>query len=249
MISLYSSIKAVEETDPNEIKGIVISTEKCIGVFQDYRAGLNDAELSNLAHTLIYNIANLRNHLIKLAVQTGLDKENINEAFKQSLELRIIQDLSDNDKHGYPPRNGGYSKQCPQLVNINRIMQLKTQAKKGSIIGMTSGADGVPKIFGDGTAKAIITGDVVDNKNNRIGDFHEIATKAVEAWEQLLIDLGYSHYTTTSIIKDRLLGTNTWKSVHDRRVKEHLPGLLQKHNLVEVGETEMTEAIGILIRR
>lgn len=187
---IYSSIKAVEETDPNKIKGIVITTDKCIGVFQDFRGGLDGAELSNLAHTLIYNIANLRNHLIKWAVQTGKSKENINEAFTQSLELRIIQDLSDNDKHGYPSRSGGYSKLCPQLVNINRIMQLKTQAKKGSIIGMTSGTGGIPKIFGDGTAKAIITGDVVDNKNNRIGDLHEIATKAVEVWEQLLMDLG-----------------------------------------------------------
>ena len=98
--------------------------------------------------------------------------------------------MSDNDKHGYPPRNGGYSNRYPQLVNINRVMQLKPQAQKGSAIGMTLGAGGTPKFFGDGTAKAIITGDVVDNKNNRIGDLHKIATKAVEAWEQLLTDFG-----------------------------------------------------------
>ena len=185
---IYSSIKAIEETDPNKLKATVTTTDKYIDVFQDFRGGLNDVELSNLAHMLIYNIANLRGHLIKWAVQK--DKEKINEAFAQSMELRIIQDLSDNDKHGYPSRNGGYSKIYPQLVNINRVMQLKTQAKKGSIIGITSGACDVPKFFGDGTAKAIITGDVIDNKNNRIGDLHEIATKAVEVWEQLLTGLG-----------------------------------------------------------
>ena len=187
---IYSSIKAVEETNPNKLKATVITTGKCIGVFQDFRGGLNDAELSNLAHMLISNIANLRDHLRKWAVKNGKDKEKVNEAFNQSLELQIIKDLSDNDKHGYPRRNGGYSKKYPQLVNIDRIMQLKTQAKKGSTIGMTLGAGGAPKFFGDGTAKAIVTGDVVDNKNNRIGDLHEIAAKAVEAWEQLLADFG-----------------------------------------------------------
>lgn len=187
---IYSSIKAVEETDPNKLKATAITTGKCIVFFQDFRGGLNDAELSNLAHMLISNIANLHDHLRKWAVKNGKDKEKVNEAFNQSLELQIIQDLSDNDKHGYPSRNGGYSKIYPQLVNINRVMQLKPQAKKGSSAGMILGAGGALKFFGDGTAKVIITGDVVDNKNNRIGDLYKIATKAVEAWEQLLTDFG-----------------------------------------------------------
>ena len=41
-------------------------------------------------------------------------------------------------------------------------------------------------------------------------------------------------YTTTAEVKERLMGTKTWKSIHDRRVKEHLPGLLEKHKLVEI---------------
>jgi len=78
----------------------------------------------------------------------------------------------------------------PQLVDINRVMQLQTQAKKGSTIGMTLGTGGVPKFFGDGTAMAIIIGDVVDKDKNPIGNLHEIATKAVKAWEQLFADFG-----------------------------------------------------------
>lgn len=186
---IYSSIKAVEETDPSKLKATVIKKDKWIGVFQDFRGGLNETELSNLAHMLIHNIANLRGHLIKWAAQKGKGREKVDKAFAQSPELRIIQDLSENDKHGYPSRNGGYSQIYPKLININRIMQLKTQAKKGSIIGITSGAGSIPKFFGDGTANAIITGDIVNNENNRIGDLHEIATKAVEAWEQLLMSL------------------------------------------------------------
>ena len=187
---IYAAIGAVEETDPNKLKAAMNATDKFTTVRQDFRGGLTDAEISNLAHTLIHNIANLRDHLRKSAVQNVKDKKKVDEAFAQSMELKIIQDLSDNDKHGYPRRDGGLSGKCPKLVEINRIMQLETQAKKGSTSGLTLGAGGVPKFFGNGTAKAIITGDVVDNKNNCIGDLHKIATKAVEAWEQLLADFG-----------------------------------------------------------
>lgn len=187
---IYSSIKAVEETDPNKLKATVITTGKCIGVSQDFRGGLNNAELSNLAHMLIYNIAHLKNYLIQWAKDNGHDETKVDQTVGNSLDLQIIIDLSNRDKHVGPRRDGGKSKKCPHLVDINCVMQLKTQAKKGSTIGMTLGANGIPKFLGDGTAKAIITGDVVDNKDNRIGDLHEIATKAVEAWEQLLVDFG-----------------------------------------------------------
>jgi hypothetical protein len=55
---------------------------------------------------------------------------------------------------------------------------------------MTIDAGGVPKFIGDGTAQAVITGDVADNDGNRIGDLYDIADKAVEAWETLLADFG-----------------------------------------------------------
>ena len=187
---IYYSIKHVEKTDPKKLKADMIATDEIMTVIQAFRGGLTDEELSNLAHMLIHNIANLHNHLKKWALNDGKDEKKVDEAFAKSMELQIIMDLSNNDKHGYPPRDGGKSKKCPKLVNINRVMQLKTQAKKGSTIKMTLGAGGVPKLSGDGSAKAIITGDVVDNKNNRIGDLHKIAIKAVEAWEKLLVDFG-----------------------------------------------------------
>lgn len=164
---IYYSIKAVEETDPNKLKATVVTTGKCIGVFQDFRGGLTDAELSNSAQTLIYNIAHLKNYLIQWAKDNGHDETKVDQTVGNSLDLQIIIDLSNRDKHVGPRRDGGESKKRPHLVDINRVMQLK-----------------------DGTAKAIITGDVVDNKNNRIGDLHKIATKAVEAWEQLVADFG-----------------------------------------------------------
>ena len=187
---IYAAIGAIEEEDPNKLKGTVIQSDKIKAIFQDFRSGFSDDELSNQAHTVIHNIANLRDHLRRWAAHNGQDKTKVDQTVNDSLELRIIRDLSNNDKHGYPPRDGGHSGKSPQLTGINRVMQLQTQARKGSMIGMTVRADGIPRFIGDGTAKAVVTADVVDNDSNRIGDLYDIVNKAVEAWEQLLVDLG-----------------------------------------------------------
>lgn len=187
---IYAAIGSIEEDDPHKLKATVIHTKKIKGVFQDFRGGFSHDELSNQAHSVIHNIANLRDHLRRWASHHDQNKNKIEQAIENCLELQMIMDLSNNDKHGYPPRDGGHSGQCPQLIEINRVMRLHTRAKKDSRIGITIGAGGVPKFIGDGTAKAVITGNVVDNDGNRIGDLYDIANKAVEAWETLLADFG-----------------------------------------------------------
>ena len=54
----------------------------------------------------------------------------------------------------------------------------------------------------------------------------------------LIEEISSKGYTTTAIVKDRLNGKATWKSVHDRRVKEHLPGLFEKHGLIQITATK-----------
>ncbi len=187
---IYSAIGAIEEDEPTKLKATVIKTEKIKAVIQNFRDGFSDEELLNQAYTVIHNIANLHDHLRKWASHNGHNKDNVDQTVNKCFELKIIIDLSNNDKHGYPPRNGGHSGKSPHLTEINRVMLLQTQAKKGSMIGMTIGRDGVPNFIGDGTAKAVITSDVVDKDNNRIGDLYDIANIAVEAWEKLLVDFG-----------------------------------------------------------
>lgn len=187
---IYSAIGSIEEEDLEKLRATVIRTEKAFSIIQDFRGGFSDADLSNYAHGVIHGIANLGDHLRRWAAQNGQDKAKVNETVDISPDLQIIIDLSNNDKHGYPPRNGGHSKKAPQLTEVTRLMRLQTQEKKDSGIGMTFAADGKPIFFGDGTAKAVITGDVVDAQNNRIGDLYDISINAVGAWEKLITHFG-----------------------------------------------------------
>jgi hypothetical protein len=56
------------------------------------------------------------------------------------------------------------------------------------VMFLSLGQDGKPVVGGNGSLKAIITGDVVDEEGKRIGDFHDLAMDAMDAWERLLGD-------------------------------------------------------------
>jgi hypothetical protein len=104
--------------------------------------------------------------------------------------VAILQDLSNNDKHGYPPRNGGVSRRSPKLVNVRRIMRLSTGTQPGSSIGFFITPSGEQKVVGSGAATLIVTGEVHDASGAVIGDLHALQSDALSAWEGLLQSLG-----------------------------------------------------------
>ncbi len=187
---LYAAIGATEEPDISKFMPKVINDGNRVGFYQDWSSGRSDAELANIAHSLIHNIANLWDHLKKWAARNGQDKTQVDAAFNNSEVLQVIIDLSNNDKHGYPPRDGGYSGKSPRVDRITSIIQMITKPEKGSFVSLTLNRQGVPQIAGAGTAKVIITGDILDRTGNKIGDLHETALEAVKIWEGVLGDFG-----------------------------------------------------------
>jgi len=187
---IYEAINAVVETDMSKLKPKIIKDDKRIGFYQDFTGGRSGAEIENNAHILIYNVANLKDHLRKWADNNGKDKAKVNAAFRSSQALKIIKDLSNNDRHGYDPSKKGNSRKSPRIDNINTIMRMTTKPEKGSFTGLTLNRQGVPKIIGDGSAKVIITGDILDRDGNKIGDLYETLLKAISDWEKVLREFG-----------------------------------------------------------
>ncbi|BAQ34755.1 MULTISPECIES: hypothetical protein [Dehalococcoides] len=190
---IYAAIELSEETDMRQLIAKPIINEKRVGFYQDWQGDLNDEQIINLAISIIDNIANLKDHLKKWTINHGIDKTIVDIFFEKSEPLKIIKDLSNNDKHGYPPRKSGHSKRTPVLRNIHRIMQLKTAPIKGSFVSMTFDKNGCPIVRGSGTGKVILTGEIVDSNNKIIGDFNDIASKAISDWELLLAEIGIKY--------------------------------------------------------
>lgn len=187
---LYATIKAAEEIEISKFLPKVINAGPRRGFSQDWSGGLSEAEITNIAQLLIYSIAHFDAPLKKWADQNGQDKTKVDLMFNSSLALRIIKDLSNYDKHPYPPRDGGHSGKSPRVDKFRRIMQMITKPEKDSFIALTFTPQGVPKVSGDGTTRVVVSGDILDKDGNNIGDLHKTASEAVESWENVLGDLG-----------------------------------------------------------
>ena len=187
---IYAAIGASEERDLSKLSAKVFDTGRVHGVFQDFSGGMSEEEFANIAHSLIHNIANLKDHLKKWAARNGKDKSKVDQAFKESTALQVIQDLSNNDKHGPPTRDAGRSGVSPRLVEPRRILRMTTKGERGSGVAMTFGPGGVPKVSGSGTAVAVVTGDIVDKDGKSIGDLHATASEAVTRWLEVATELG-----------------------------------------------------------
>lgn len=180
---IYAAIDAALEGDLTKFLPQIFQDEKHFAMYQDFVGGLTPAELSNLAHSVIHNVANLRDHLRRWAANNGHNPSRIDQAISHSVPLQIITDLSDNDKHGYPRRDDGYSGKAPKLAEIRRVLRL-TNA------GVILTPLGPKQVSGSGSTNVIVTGQVVDKHGTIIGDLYDLEVAALKAWEEELKELG-----------------------------------------------------------
>jgi hypothetical protein len=187
---IYKAVDAVIETDVDKLKPRIIKDGKKIEVYQDFSGGRSSAEIENIASILIYNVANLKDHIRNWADNNGKDKARVNAAFRSSPELKIVKDLSNNDRHGYDPTHRSNSGMSPRIDKINTIMKMITKPEKGSVVGYTINRQGAQKVIGNGNAKVIITGDILDRDGKKIGDLYKTLLKAINNWEEVLREFG-----------------------------------------------------------
>lgn len=184
---IYAAIDAAVETDLRRVPPTVTRTETVISVAQNFRGGLSPEAISNLAYQVIHNIANLRDNLRKWAEANAKNPARVRATFDSSLPLRVLQDLSNADKHGYPltrPSNSGLD---PLLTEVDRVMRLKPAPGGGVFAVIDLGG---MRAEGGGSAKVVVTGKVTAKDGSAIGDLYELELKAVEAWESLLAEYG-----------------------------------------------------------
>ena len=186
---IHAAIAETVETDISKFPATIGKNERMIFMLQDFRGGLSEEQLVNLAFSLIHNVFNLRDHLSKWAKAHGESDQRVWDSFKGSMPLKIIADLSNAEKHGYPLGRPSWSDRDPKLGRVTRTLQLTAKPGAGWFL-FTLGKGGQPKTVGKGEAKVALTADVLDRDGNRIGDLLEIAEQAVGDWEKLLAELG-----------------------------------------------------------
>lgn len=188
---IYAAVSGIREEDLTKFPPKITDQGGLVHMWQDFRGGMTDADIHNVVYTLVHNIAHTEDHLRKWAEKDDAKRVTIRSSLQSCRPFLILRDLSNADKHGYPPRDGGKSKVAPRLIDVRRTLQISTGAEEGSWAGVVYTPEG-PKLEqgGGGTAEVVITGAVVDGKGEQIGDFRDLALEAVQCIEALLGNLG-----------------------------------------------------------
>jgi hypothetical protein len=188
---IYAAFEAVIDGDLNKFSPKVVANKRGFAMYQDFLGGLNPAQLSNLAHSVIHNIANLQDHLRQWAAKHRQDPKQIEQTVSSSAPLQLMKDLSNNDKHGYPPRNGGHSGKAPKLAEVNRVLRLTTGTAPRSSVAVIFAPTGPKQVVsGGGSSTVVVTATVVDENGRMLGDLYDIEVEALKVWEQQLRALG-----------------------------------------------------------
>ncbi len=159
---IYAALGETVEEEVSTLKPRVIVRGSSTEVFQDFRGGLTEEQIINVAHTAIHHIAHLGDHLRKWAKRHDLDPKRVDDTVASSLDLKVIIDLSNVDKHGYPPRDRGLSGKALRLVDVDRVMRISSgpDPDSGAVVVMTPTP--VPQVHGSGSVDVVVTGKVID---------------------------------------------------------------------------------------
>lgn len=187
---VYAALDATLEYDINKTLPVVHSDSAHIRITQDFMGSLTDSDVENLAYSIIHNLANLCDHTRGWLIKNGKAPQQVDQFISANQAVAIINDLSNNDKHGYPPRNRGFSGKAPKLDKLRRVMRISSGATPGSGMGYFISPSGEQTLVGSGSAPLIITGAIQDAEGNSIGDLHSIQVEALNAWEGLFCTLG-----------------------------------------------------------
>lgn len=186
---IYAAIDSVYEDDLTKFPPLVLEDEDRVVMHQDFKGGLSDADIENLAQSLIANIASFRDHLRAWAVHNGHDKNRVDQAISASFALQVITDLWNAEKHG-SPRDKGRSGKAPKLVEVNSVLRFNIGGEHGSASVVILASPGAPTMTSSGSAAVVVTGKVVDFDGAKIGDLYKLEVEAIEAWEQVLREFG-----------------------------------------------------------
>lgn len=168
---LYISINNRFDTDVGKYTKVTVTNTPSSYSFSVNFGGDKVANQEKIM-SIIHNIANLRDHL-----KNNIAEAEVKKYFYSDINLKIIMDLSNADKHGYPTRDNN-SKLNPKIENIISAVQLQ-----GTM--MTFALDGTPLYQGN-PPKIVIMADIMDDSGNRICTIDELIEKSMLSWETFM---------------------------------------------------------------
>lgn len=180
---------SIDESIDKELKKsleVVIDpeTKEPLGVKLDPQA---KADTEHRILTIIHNIASLKDHLKR-------EYSNVEDEINNCIELQLVIDIDNSDKHGYPAKIRPRSNLFPKIINIDRVVKVqksdiweyKEEVKfdfnpeTNNIIQKRTFTIGVMN------GSIIIDADIVNEKGEFIMKFNDLITNSLNKWEEII---------------------------------------------------------------
>jgi hypothetical protein len=186
---MYQTInESIDENVFNHLHHITNpDTKQVIGFGFDGSRKNNDQE--NRVIHIVHAIASLKDHLKKKVARGQMVEDVINNC----LALKLLVDIDNANKHGYPLTKRRRSGLDPQIKNIRSIWNIDAG---GSIISKRKfsffkNENGSPEMsattsFERADGKIQITADITDIDGNFLMSFNDMVDEAVKEWEQII---------------------------------------------------------------
>ncbi len=188
---MHAALRSVQSSDLSQIRINRGYTDVSEYHEIDFSGGASEIDLANIVTLLIANIGSLRDHLKNWCDENGVSFEGDN-LINGNQSCAIVHDLWNTDKHvklTRPPRSGHHVR----LVNLSKGLRVSTGATAGSFSSFSINpftGEITTNSSGGGSASIVITGQILDENENVLGDFSQIIDEAVDAWEICLKQAG-----------------------------------------------------------
>lgn len=180
---LHSSVGARFEEDIEKcinIKKEVLNNRRKTTLSFDNHT--DDGDMANKVMMIIHNLYNLKDHLKRVLEEKGDNPQDIEEEINNCKALRIVADLSNQEKHGYPLDNPRTNFQ-PKIERIKSVMSLSAEAGGTSTFTMDP-ITGEHEV--EGNAKISISAIIRDSENNNIFHLSGLIDESMNKWEEVI---------------------------------------------------------------
>lgn len=162
-----------------------------------FDGGRSKEQLKNDAIFAVASVANLKDHLRCFAKKAGKNPDDVDATIEGSLDLAVLLDLNDSEKHGDGGRGPGkWSALRPRISGVTKALRFTGGTTPPSF--KITLIPGERKFYSDpqveGETAAVISADVVDENGNKIGDgdLIRMIEAGLKAFEQMLTMWGVS---------------------------------------------------------
>lgn len=187
---VYNSInKSYEHNVASNVNHIFERSGKFVRVGVSFGTH-TEIELVNRVFGIINAIGPLKDLLKKKLKTLNKDPQIVEKLIDSSEDLKLVIDLWNEDKHGYPLTKHQRSYKNPRIINIKQGLRVSDLSNKATITFTINAASQTVDNISSENSVISINGDVVDGDGNLITSLDTMIDTSVKKLENFINENG-----------------------------------------------------------